>query len=173
MHYFLTGERQVGKSTIINRIVKETGFSVGGFKTSFGADRFTATEKKLYMYDAAKELIADEDHIICQMSSQGISPRPEQFDKLGTEYIRRGLQNNCQLLIMDECGRLEKDAEIFRTAVIETLDTANTVLGVIQIELPEWTKAIYLRSDVELITVTKTNRDEVAERLIKKVKELI
>ena len=74
---------------------------------------------------------------------------------------------------MDECGRLEKDAEIFRTAVIETLDNANTVLGVIQIELPEWTKAIYLRSDVELITVTKTNRDEVAESLIKKVKELI
>ncbi len=174
MHYFLTGERQVGKSTLINKLISETGASVGGFRTSFDKNRFTSAHRNLYMYDAAKSFIPDDEHIICRMIPGEILPRTERFDTLGSTYINRALKNSCELLIMDECGRLENKAEIFKASVIKALDKAPLVLGVIQIELPKWTEAIFNRPDVELVHISVENRDYETKRLIDAVrKELI
>ena len=158
MHYFLTGERQVGKSTLIDKLISQTGASVGGFRTSFDENRFTSKYRNLYMYDAAESLIKDEDHVICQIFPDKILPHIERL-------------NNCDLLIMDECGRLENKAEIFKASVLQALDKAPLVLGVIQIELPKWTEAIFNRPDVELVHINIENRDSEAERLINLVKQ--
>lgn len=171
MHYFLTGERQVGKSTLIDKLISQTGASVGGFRTSFDENRFTSKYRNLYMYDAAESLIKDEDHVICQIFPDKILSHIERFDTLGSSYINRALINNCDLLIMDECGRLENKAEIFKASVLQALDKAPLVLGVIQIELPKWTEAIFNRPDVELVHINIENRDSEAERLINLVKQ--
>ena len=48
MHIFLTGEIQIGKTTVIQKTLKALDVPIGGFITYFGEDRFEEN-KELYM----------------------------------------------------------------------------------------------------------------------------
>ena len=67
------------------------------------------------------------------------------------------------LWVMDECGRLERDALAFQRAVLEKLEGDTPVLGVVREGFPGWTKSIASHPNVELITVTEDNRDALPE----------
>ena len=78
-----------------------------------------------------------------------------RFDALGTAC----LTGTPTLWVMDECGRLERDALAFQQAILEKLEGDTPVLGVVREGFPGWTKTIADHPNVELITVTEDNRD--------------
>lgn len=162
MHVFLTGEIQVGKSTVIAKTLSLLNITYGGFKTYFGPDR-ASSNKLLYMNSATDSYIYSEELAISRFRT-GYSPLPltDKFNTLGVQFIRQARLFS-DLIIMDECGSLERDAILFQEEILNVLDGNIPVLGVIKLSSMGWTDCIRYHPDVKLITVTHENRNELPQ----------
>ncbi len=164
MHIFLTGEIQVGKSTVINKTLNLLNLNYGGFRTYFGENRYSAN-KILYMNAAAEPKAFDEKNIIARFQEDG-APIADvlKFNSYGSELIRDAKKNS-DLILMDECGSLEFKAIEFQREVIDALNGYKPVFGVVKLSSNGWTDSIRNHPDVKLITVTKENRDYLPDIL--------
>lgn len=158
MHVFLTGEIQSGKSTIINRIIEKEPYQVMGFCTRKDKNG------DVYMYAAGTdfEKARCEENKVGSPVSGVMMGFADRFNELGKKYLTMldpapGVTGN-PLIIMDEIGRLEKDADGFRDAVIRILDGEIPVLGVLRQGFPGWCGMVADRNDVRIIEVTGENR---------------
>jgi nucleoside-triphosphatase len=109
MHIFLTGDIKIGKSTAIQKTLALLKTDCGGFCTYFGPDRETP-DRRLYIGDAAQPPVYDESRVVA-LFYPARPPRifPDVFDGSGAKFIREGRKSK-RLILMDECGRLERDA---------------------------------------------------------------
>ena len=168
MTVFLTGERQVGKSTALRRALEGCGLGVGGFMTDFGGTR-RSDSKTLYLlpWGMAPDLAAGE---VCARLGPGEKQVfPEVFDGLGAGLLRQAVRDPaCGLILMDELGFLEADAAGFRAAVLEALAGPKPVLGVVRLGFGVWGGAPL----GEVWDVTEDNRDAVAARLRRRLESL-
>ena len=165
-HVFLTGAVQCGKSTVVSRVLAGWAGAVGGFRTGFGPDR-ACPERLLYLWSAAEPARYDQAHAVVRFFD-GCAPEaiPGRFDALGTAC----LAGAPALWVMDECGRLERDALAFQRAVLEKLEGDTPVLGVVREGFPGWTRSIADHPDVELITVTEDNRDGLPGLILERLR---
>lgn len=158
MHIFLTGEIQVGKSTVIAKTLAQLKIIPGGFKTYYGPDR-ELPNKLLYMNSAAEPKSFREENAVVRFFT-GHPPQTltKKFDNYGVELIRSA-RNSSSLILMDECGSLECQALAFQREVLDTLGGNTPVLGVIKLASRGWIDQVRNHPQVKLITVTKENRD--------------
>ena len=157
MHIFLTGEIQVGKSTVIAKTLSILKITPEGFKTYYGPDR-ESPNRLLYMNSARKPKSFREEDAVVRFF-EGKPPQPlTKFDIDGVELIRSA-RSSSKLILMDECGSLERDALAFQKEVIDTLGGDTPVFGVIKLASKGWTDRIRNHPKVNLITFTKENRD--------------
>lgn len=165
MHIFLTGEIQVGKSTVISKMLSLLNIVPGGFKTYFGPDR-ELPDKLLYMNHAAEQKIYNEENAVVRFKKD-CSPKvyTEKFNTYGVEIIRSS-RGRSKLIVMDECGSLERDAFLFQKEILDTLDEAIPVCGVVKLASSGWTEQIRNHPKVNLITVTRENRDFLPRMLL-------
>ncbi len=75
-----------------------------------------------------------------------------------------------ELYVIDEIGRMELASTRFRTSIIELLARPSNLLATVAKKGKGFLDQIKARNDIELIEVTKENRDElpgiIAERII-------
>lgn len=166
-HLFLTGEIQVGKSTVVQAVLQQLDVVIGGFYTGSGLERYRR-ERSLYLWDAAGEPMYDEAHCVALLG-YGRQVFPDRFDTLGSEALRRA-RENAQLIVMDECGYLERNAAEFQAQVLETLDGDTPIFGVVRQQSGLWTQAIFEHPQVELVIVTHENRDTLPAQLVERLK---
>ena len=159
MHIFLTGAPGAGKSTVIDATVAALGVTAGGFRSYFGADR-AHVQRALYLCPANQAPAFDEAHTVARFSAEGARPLPRRFDALGDACLG-SLPPDAQLIVMDECGYLEAKARRFQRLVLDRLDGALPVLGVVRLGLADWTDRIARHPRVRLVDVTRSNRDRL------------
>ncbi len=160
MHIFLTGEIQVGKSTVITKTLPLLHKTIGGFKTYFGPDR-DLPNKLLYMNSAILPNIYSEENAVARFR-EGHPPKTltEKFNSYGTGLIRHA-KTGSDLIIMDECGNLEQNAIQFQKEILDALDGDISIFGVVKLTSKGWTEQIRNHPKVTLIFVTKENREEL------------
>ncbi len=158
-HFFLTGEIQIGKSTVIRKTLADLNVNYGGFRTCFSHDRLAA-DRGLYISRAETEPLYDEAHRVARFCPGEQAPQvfTECFDTLGAEYILHAA-NGAPLLVMDELGDMERDAGRFQAAVLAALEGKTPILGVIKLSAVGWVNQIREHPNVELLTVNADNRD--------------
>lgn len=160
MHIFLTGEIQVGKTTVIARTLSQLKITYGGFKTYFGPDRGSGS-RLLYMNTAHElNILSKENGVVC--FRDGCLPEvfTEKFNTRGVEIIQSAREYS-KLILMDECGNFEDDAFEFQKEIMNTLDGDKPVFGVVKLDSRGWTDRLRNHSNVKLITVTRENRDDL------------
>lgn len=165
MHIFLTGEIQVGKSTIIRRVLDRLEVDAGGFLTEFDGDR-SIWPKRLYMRAvSAKPFGRDSRLAVLMRENEKPQVYLDTFEEFGVRLLREAVKQ-APLIVMDECGRLEGEAALFQRTVLETLDLPIPILGVVR-QLPKasWLDKIKAHPSVTLITVTRENRDGLQDWL--------
>ena len=164
MHIFLTGEIQIGKSTVLQKTLELLKLPHGGFQTYFGPDRYEA-EHCLYINDAAREKTFGTENVVAKFH-QGCPPEiyTERFDTLGAGYIMEASHQN-GLLVFDECGGLERRALSFQKCVLDALDGQMPVLGVVKLSARGWVDGIRYHPKVQLITVDEQNRDGLPDEI--------
>ncbi|WP_019851203.1 nucleoside-triphosphatase [Desulfitobacterium sp. PCE1] len=162
MHIFLTGEIQVGKSTIIDKTLRICNVAYDGFRTYFGPDRGSPNQR-LYMTSASGEQVYQEENVIVRFREEGLPQvLTERFDGYGAELIRLA-RIKAQLIVMDECGSLERNAFAFQEEILEAIVGSVPILGVIKQASNGWTDQIRYHQNVKLISVNEENRDALPE----------
>lgn len=165
MHIFLTGEIQIGKSTVIAKTLEFLNISYGGFKTYFGPDRGSA-DRCLYLNSAAEpDNYSTENRVVQFKKEAWPLVLTEKFNSTGAELIKTA-RENADLIVMDECGNFEQGALDFQRELITTLDQNKPVLGVLKLASSGWTDLIRNHQKVKLITVANQNRDELPKILV-------
>ncbi len=160
MNVFLTGNIQIGKSTAIRRFLKNNDIKPLGFKTELNRDTGILMMK----------IISNDGEQAFQIAaSNGAMQRPvpdiAAFDRAG-ELLTQMDTSECDMLIMDELGYMERNAAVFRAAVSELLDRGIKTVGVLRNkpEGPFW-DMLHEREDTVILTVDEENRDEIPDTI--------
>lgn len=167
-HIFLTGDIQVGKSTIIRKVIPELGITPGGFRTSWG-DLLPDGSAELFLLGMDEAPSSDRIAARRFGSGRGMTAFPEIFDEVGSRLLAEA--SSSPLIIMDELGFIEKNAAEFQKAVLSTLNGFIPVLGVVRNMQTPFLDKVRSHPNVEVIIVTKENREEIFEQVLEVCKK--
>ncbi len=129
---FLTGRIQVGKSTLINKILAKFWGAFSGFRTLPYYDEYNQLNG-FYLETLPQSLMLKELPFIGRrFEDNRWVGFPSVFEKLGTAILNECLIMKPDLFVMDELGFFESDALQFQGKVLEVLDSPIPVLGVLK-----------------------------------------
>ena len=166
-HIFLTGQIQIGKSTLLRKVLAGmSGIRIGGFRTVTAADLEGAIGS-VYLVPAAQDppLFSEDNRVAIRYGgSRGAVGYPKVFDRAGITALRDA--ENADLIVMDEIGFLEADAAEFRARIGKLLDGNTPILGVVRQQgETELQQTVRGHPNVRLIEVTRENRDNLQPEL--------
>jgi nucleoside-triphosphatase len=160
----LTGRPGVGKTTVIRRVVSGLDMPAHGFYTAEirghgrrqGFEIVTLAGERLTM----AHVDIQSRH---RISKYGVDL--SALDRTGVGAIRAGIDAG-GLIVIDEIGPMEVLSQRFRQAVSDALDSDAQVVGTIYGRSAPFTDRIKGRPDVDLITVTRENRDALPGEIL-------
>lgn len=160
-HLFLTGPKQIGKSTALRALLDGRDMILGGFRTQRvrvegGAD--------IYMLPPTGDDGYVEENILFRRRRGQLQVEPEKFDSLGGKMLAQSA--GADLILMDELGPTEAEAYGFQKAVLTALDGEIPVYGVLQMADSRFLDQIMARDDVCVVTVTEENRNTLPQLLL-------
>lgn len=163
-HLFLTGEKQVGKSTLLRKLIEERQLDCAGFETQAF---YLNGERRGFTLHGRVDMPPYENDCICcaRIGEKKAAPVPETFSQNGVNILKLSLESASPYILMDEIGRLESKSEAFCAQVLETLNDNKRVLGVLQRCNSPLIEEIMQRDDVTVLTVTQENREELLKKL--------
>ena len=163
-HIFLTGDIQVGKSTLVRRVLNLYGETeLCGFRTVSGAaDADGARPVLLFPFGAADGVC------VGLRRPDGITAFPERFDTAGVTALFGA--ESARLIVMDEIGRMERDADIFSARIRSLLRGTVPILGIVQ-KRADTPLAEEIRRRFPPIEVTPQNRDALVPILVQMLRE--
>lgn len=159
IHLFLTGEKQVGKSTLLQKLLAKRPGPAAGFYTKKVR---TVIPESPTVHILRPGEIPSLDNLLFVCGSCKIGGT-EKFNTLGCAAL-----DHCAgagVILMDELGPHEGEAADFRAAVLQTLDGDIPVLGVIQEAPSDFLEEIAAHPKVQVLRVTRENRDDVEKFL--------
>ena len=166
-HLLICGERGVGKSTLIRRLLAENRREVGGFVTR----RLTTADENgffpIHLYPASQreeERRNEKANLVGTCDSRSSIRHPEVFDGLGVRLIESAPRGG--LILMDELGFLENDAAAFQAAVLRALDGDTPVLAAVKPKDTPFLRAVRGHRNAELVFIDAENRSVLAEQLL-------
>lgn len=163
-NFFVTGDRGVGKSTLLQMLLEELALQndISGFVTLPYFENHT--RKGFYLHsiievrDNDKPISIQEDAISCKSI-------PDTFETLGVTLLKISLKEHTNHIVMDELGVLEAQAYNFQRQVQKVLDSPKIVLGVLKDKQHPFLDAIKDREDTRLYRITKENRTKMREQI--------
>ena len=157
MNLILTGARQIGKSTALNRFLTQYPGSIAGFRTCF--DSLTDPRNRNLLLCP----LPDGTPVAAVTWTDGV-PQVDcaAFDRC----VPPLLAQEADLLVLDELGRFEGGAAAMCAAVEAALAAPCDVLAVVRLDAPDWMGALKARDDVTVLTVTMENRDDIPRQLL-------
>lgn len=160
----LTGRPGVGKTTLIRESIDRLGVRCGGFYTQEIRTRGKRVGFSITSLTGVKGVLAHVDiNAPERVGRYGVNL--DDIERVGVCALEEALEN-CDLIIVDEIGRMELYALSFRDVVIRCLDSRTPVLGTIQERREPFLDRIRERDDVSLLCVTEANRDTLVPHII-------
>ncbi len=158
MKYFLTGERGIGKSYLIERI--KPLISTVGFET-----RFEPEGMRLYMhfFNGLSFLIGNRVSGKMRICEEGFK---EAARHLGGLEIPEST-----FLIMDEIGFLEEDSPEFQHAVIASIRRSKNCICVLRKGAFSFISSLKNSMGIRSIEIGLNNREELFNRFEKEIEK--
>ena len=130
MHLLFTGGQGVGKSTLIDRMLRLTRRPVYGFRTEKVPAAGGAWDAVVYIHGACANKAYSDANTIGVIKSRGAKANPGVFDTLGVKLLSDIPAGS--LVLMDELGFLESEAKLFCAKVMEILDGDYDVIAAVK-----------------------------------------
>ena len=171
-HILICGERGVGKSTLIEKLLQACPRPRYGFLTKMeapGPDGF----RPIYIHPAgepASKRVYTEANCIGTCDSRTHRPHLEVFNTLGVQYIQSARPEG--ILVMDELGFFEAQAA-FTAAVLQALTGDIPVIAAVKDrkDIP-FLNAVRAAPKAELFILTPENREQLLKQLLPRMKNL-
>ena len=158
MHILIVGARGVGKSTLIDRVLKELGCAVSGFETK-KEDALADAERgiPIYLYPAGRPHRQTEATLLGYSRERHPVALPGAFDRavnLLTEAETKG-----EIIKMDELGFLESGSPAFCRSVLRCLDGDKPVIAAVKEKDTPFLLAVRNHPKCRCFPITEENRD--------------
>lgn len=161
--YLLTGQPGTGKTSLIKQAVADMKGKAGGFYTEEIRSQGVRQGFRLVTLDGQTAVLAHlYIHSPHRVSKYGVDV--ESLDKVGVTAINQAIQE-CDLVVIDEIGKMELFSAKFREAVLNILKSGKKLLGTIMLNPNPCADAVKRQPQVNLVTVTSTNHQQIMEEL--------
>ena len=156
-HVFLTGEIGCGKSTALRATLDLLpGARVAGLQTYYSEPRGSDV-KRLHMRAWGD---TEKGTFLAQLPGHDLSRIAPVFDKEGTALLEAA-QQRAQLIVIDEIGRIEREAFAYHEALRRCIEGDVPMLCAIRKLKAPWADWIRSHPRVQLMEITEENRDDV------------
>lgn len=166
--YLLTGRPGTGKSSLIKQAVAGMKGRAGGFYTEEIRVQGVREGFRLVTLDGQSAILA---HVNIRgthrVSKYGVDL--DALDRVGVSALRRAAEQ-CELVVIDEIGKMELFSASFREAVLQVIDGGKRVLGTIMLSSHPWADAVKRQPQVNLLTITRDNHQPALEELLRWLK---
>lgn len=165
MHALIVGDRGVGKSTLIRRVLKELNRPVFGFETK----KEEALEDPLrgcpiYIYDAGKPHCQTAENFIGYHRETDFGTFTAAFDRYAPKLLATVPED--AVVELDEIGFLEANSEAFCQAVLHLLDGDRPVIAAVKNREIPFLNRIRKHSNARCFAITPENRDTLYEEVL-------
>ncbi len=161
--YLLTGKPGTGKTSLIKQAITGMKGKAGGFYTEEIRSQGVRQGFRLVTLDGDTAILAHIGiHSPYRVSRYGVDI--DSLDQVGVSALRRAAQH-CDLVVVDEIGKMELFSTSFREAVSQIIDSGKRLLGTIMLVPNPWADAIKLKPQVNLVEVTRANHPKILEEL--------
>ena len=166
--YLLTGKPGSGKTGLIKEVVAGLKIGAGGFYTEEIRSQGVRQGFRLVTLDGQEAVLAHINiHGPYRVSKYGVDV--DTLERVGVPAIHQAVQQR-DLVIIDEIGKMELFSTKFREAVNQAIESGKKILGTIMLNPNPYADAIKRQSQVNLITVTRGNYQQVLEELLQWLK---
>ncbi len=166
--YLLTGRPGTGKTSLIKRAVAEIAGKAGGFYTEEIRSRGVREGFRLVTLDGRSAILSHIDiHSPYRVSKYGVDV--DSLEQVGVSALYRAAEQD-DLVVVDEIGKMELCSSKFKQAVLEIIDSGQRFLGTIMLSRDPWADAIKQKPQVNLVTVTRNNHQQVLDELLRWLK---
>lgn len=136
----------------------------GGFYTEEIRTKGARQGFRLVTLDGRDAILAHVDtHSQYRVGKYGVDI--DSMERVGVPALYKALQQ-CDLVVVDEIGKMELFSASFREAVPQIIDSGKRMLGTITLNPHPWADAIKHHPQVKLITVTRSNYQQVLAGLL-------
>lgn len=165
---FLTGQIQIGKSTVLKKVIEMLRFNfavnIGGICT------FHVPENRhIFIRRFNDQPLSDYAHRAATWQHNHMMSHTEIFNQFGN-LLTTDITNS-DIIVLDELGFLEKEADAFTSAVFSCLASPIPCIGILRKAYIPWQRPIYDNPDNLIIEVTMANRQGLPYEIYQKLSE--
>lgn len=166
LRVLLEGPPKIGKSTVVERLVQllhQSDIPVGGFITRELREDGRRVGFAVKDLEGPEALLAHQDFRTRVQVGRFYVDVPA-FEGVGLPALERAVEQG-RIVVIDEIARMELASAAFLDALASVLDSAASVVATVHVNEHPVTDKLKKRSDIELIEVTESNRDELPSRI--------
>lgn len=170
MHTLIVGERGIGKSTLIRKVLEELQVSPSGFRTRKENHLADAVHgSPIYFYEVGKPEEQTPDNLIGYCKDQHPEAYAEAFDRM-VPKVEAAVKDS-QMILMDEVGFMEASSEKFSSVILSVLDGETPVIAAVKHKKIPFLEAVRNHPNCRCFYITEENRDELYLEVLEFVKE--
>jgi nucleoside-triphosphatase len=168
MRLFLTGLPGIGKTTLIRAVVERLDeVACAGFYTLEKRQRGQRIGFSVVTLNGEEGTLASIGRKAPTVGRYSIDV--ERFEALVLPNLDPGM-SRADLYVIDEIGRMELLSRKFRDRIIDLLAQPTNLLATIARRGKGFVEQIKSRNDIELIEVTRKNRDPLREEIQQRIR---
>jgi nucleoside-triphosphatase THEP1 len=154
----LTGPPRCGKSTLVEKLVRQLNRPLTGFFTRELREKGRRVGFSITTLDGKEGILAHEN----SKSQKRVGKYGVNVGDLARIAVPSMIPSGAeQIVIIDEIGKMECLSPIFRETLAKVLDSENLVIGSIAQKGDAFIEKIKERKDVLLVIVPEKNRDSL------------
>ena len=167
LRLLLTGTPGVGKTTVIRRVVERLDpINCAGFYTEEKRQRGQRVGFRIITLDGREGTLAAVGRNEPTVGRYSI--HVAEFESLVLPLL--DTSTAAELYVVDEIGKMELLSARFRPQIIDLLAQPVNVLATVAKKGRGFIQQIKNRNDIELIEITRTNRDQLPEEIARNIK---
>jgi nucleoside-triphosphatase len=165
----LTGQPRAGKTTLIKQVVADFKGKACGFYTEEIRENDERRGFRLVTLDGRKVTLSHIDFKSpYRVGKYGVNV--EGLEEVGITALQ-GAQSNCDLVVVDEIGKMEMLSLKFRSVIEDLISSNRRVLGTILLHHHMWSDIIKARPEVRLIMLNRNNKPQVLSEVTRWLEE--
>lgn len=165
MHALIVGEKNIGKSTLIQKIILQLNCKVCGYLTVKEDNiKDELGRNPIYIYEYGKSRIQSKNNLIGYSDGRHCISFKEIFDRAAS--ILSCARTDGDIVVMDEIGTMEEDSNIFCREVLTCLDGSKPVIAAVKNRHTPYLDQIRNHPNCRVFYIDESNRDELAKEVI-------
>lgn len=165
MHALIVGDRGVGKSTLIHRVIQELNMPLFGFETKKETGLADPElGEPVYIYEAGKDRVRSEENLIGYCGKKDRAQFRKTFEGFAPK-LREEIPEG-SIILLDELGIMESEATEFCSAVLSLLDGETPVIAAVKPKNTAFLQAVRSHDNCRCFYITQENREKLFEEVL-------